>query len=135
MTEQEILDGNRLIAGFMQVKPTPDCWNKGKYCWSDMPWISISNETEEKTMNSIVKYVKYHSKWDWLMPVVDQIEQRSMGIYQVDITQEGCQIKNRCRYYIDRAVSKVPIGTTKLEAVWMAVVQFLNDIHNGTTNK
>jgi hypothetical protein len=61
---------NRLIAEFMGVKPKlikPDVYG---YC--DSPFISITENNPEKVMEGIVKYVKYDSSWDWLMPVIEK---------------------------------------------------------------
>lgn len=78
---------------------------------------------------TILYSLKYHESWDWLMPVVEKIEGLTDGIYQVDILQEGCQIKCRCKYFIDKTVGKLPIGTTKIESVWLAIIEFIK-LHN-----
>lgn len=52
MSEQEILEGNRLIAEFMEV----DRFEAGSW----QLYIQITNGS-------------YHSSWDWLMPVIDKI--------------------------------------------------------------
>lgn len=66
MTKEQILEGNKLICAFMGVKPK---LIGNSYVWSDSPFFSSSNSTEEKTMQAIIEYSKYHSSWDWLMPV------------------------------------------------------------------
>ena len=128
MTREEILEGNRLIVNFMGIRPVYNSYT-GTFQWSDGVFFATGDILYEEAMNNIVKYVKYSASWDWIMPVVDAIETRSMGIYQVDILQEGCKIKNRCKSYIDKTVSKVPEGTTKLESVWMAIVEFIKDVN------
>lgn len=49
MIETEILEGNKLIAEFMDK----ELFDK----WSDLP----------------VENLKFHSSWDWLIPVVEKI--------------------------------------------------------------
>lgn len=71
---------------------------------------------------------EYHSSWDWLMAVVEKIESIKDGIYQVDIKQEGCIILERCKNFnppISKTVLNLPEGTTKIEAVYLAVVEFI----------
>lgn len=64
---KNVIDGNRLIAEFMGIKPK---FMFGKWSWSDSPFFFTNQDTEEKAMDSIVNYVKYSTSWDWLMPVV-----------------------------------------------------------------
>lgn len=52
MTQEEIIEGNKLIAEFMDAKPS----DYGK------PW--------KKWMYS---ELEYHSSWDWLMPCIGKI--------------------------------------------------------------
>ena len=58
MTNQEILDGNRLISEFMgeEVLPIRD---------RDLYPLIKSEDGLRQT--------KYHSSWDWLMPVIEKI--------------------------------------------------------------
>lgn len=59
MSEQEILEGNKLIADFMQV----DYSGKEQFMWRPGAYIPFTE-----------KCLRYHSSWDWLMPVVEKIE-------------------------------------------------------------
>jgi hypothetical protein len=64
---------NRLIVEFMGFKPKmeiPDV-----YSYSDMPFFSIRENTPEKVVEGFIGYSKYHTSWDWLMPVVSKITQ------------------------------------------------------------
>jgi len=71
MTQEEILEGNKLILNFMNVRPKSVISNI--YYWNDAPFYYTSEDTEEKVMRNIVGYSKYHSSWDWLMPVYTKI--------------------------------------------------------------
>ena len=66
MSEQEIIEGNKLIAEFMEYRFK----NQSKY-WCIYPlddnsflrnlgWVEFNN-------------LKFHSSWDWLMPVVEKV--------------------------------------------------------------
>jgi len=67
---------------------------------------------------------QYHNNWNELMAVVEKIEELNEGIYQVDILQEGCKINIRCAI-IDCTVAKLTVNTTKIQAVYKAVVEFI----------
>jgi len=66
MTEQEIIDGNKLIAVFMGIPTCDRCNGCGRYKFGS----SIYYRPDE---------MKYHTSWDWLMPVVEKI--RSLRAY------------------------------------------------------
>lgn len=69
--------------------------------------------------------MQYHCDWGWIMECVEKIEDLEYGRFQVDILQEGCKIKDRCRDLINKTVGNLPVGTTKIEAVHNAVYQFV----------
>jgi hypothetical protein len=67
-----------------------------------------------------IDQLKYHTSWDWLMPVVEKIE--SLG-YNVDIDGESCVI----------ILTLQPLkliwnheSDTKLSAVYTACIKFIN---------
>lgn len=66
------MENNKLIADFMGIKPTKGYSSDWHY--SDSPFISINSDSYEEVENTIAEYVKYHTSWDWLMPVVEKIE-------------------------------------------------------------
>lgn len=67
-------NGNRLIAEFMGLDVLYD--------------NMVKHETAEPNM---VTLMKYHTSWDWLMPVVEKIEVLGHG---VTIYRKGCQIND-----------------------------------------
>lgn len=72
MTPEEIKEGNKLIAEFMGWYRDLEV-NKG----SDINWFHHEHSTKiTSTLSLPVRptYFKYHSSWDWLMPVVEKIE-------------------------------------------------------------
>lgn len=73
MTNEEILRGNRLIVDFMGVRPRYNSWTNN-FQWDDGVFFAISNINFKEAMDSIVKYVKYRTDWNWLMQVVIKIE-------------------------------------------------------------
>jgi hypothetical protein len=65
------MENNKLIAEFMGIKPTKGVSHKWHY--SDSPYISINSDRYEEVVNAITDYAKYNSSWDWLMPVVEKM--------------------------------------------------------------
>jgi len=61
--------------------------------------------------------LKYHTSWDWLMPVVEKIE--SLSGTTVLIKRIGCEI-----IMYGKTISK-QTSDTKIEAVWLAVIEFI----------
>ncbi len=84
-------EGNRLIAEFMGATPCKDAW--GQDAMEHPDWY------HEEWSNNIMGYfethsykfsdLKYHLSWDWLMPVIDKIEE--LG-YIVTIVGTNCYI-------------------------------------------
>lgn len=60
MAEQEIIEGNKLIAEFMGLKPFQD--SRYGTLWPD----PLGSKTSQFDL-------KYHTSWDWLKPVIDEI--------------------------------------------------------------
>jgi len=92
------METNKLIAEFMGCTYNED--------W-EQPW-----EDENGCLHD---ELKYHSSWDWLMPVVEYIEQ--LGGYTFYIVGTSC--------YINGSPPSVH-GESKIEAVYKKVVQFIN---------
>lgn len=79
-----------------------------------------------------IREAKYHSSWDWLMPVVESIEATHMdfhGYFGVHISSNGCTIagtrlntgfENPHYAYFNDVVHE-----SKLSATWNAIVQFI----------
>jgi len=63
MEKKEILEGNKLIAKFMGGKYNKEVSFKLK---EDEIWIPIHCKTN-------IMELKYHSSWDWLMPVLIKV--------------------------------------------------------------
>lgn len=56
MEQSEIIEGNKLIDRFMGVKRRDEF-------------------SEHNNGFSYIQSIKYHSSWDWLMPVVEKIDE------------------------------------------------------------
>lgn len=101
MTHQEITDGNTLISDFMgsTIKIHQDDVK-------DIPLAFLKLED-----------MKFHLAWKWLMPVVVKIED-DLG-YTVNISGKTSEVS------VDEDTVFKSEADTKIEAVWRAVVDFL----------
>lgn len=101
MTHQEITDGNTLINELMgsTIKINQDDVK-------DIPLAFLKLED-----------MKFHLAWKWLMPVVLKIED-DLG-YTVRIEGKSCTV------IVDDDTSFESEADTKMEAVWKAIVSFL----------
>lgn len=111
-----IEEKNRIIAEFMGVEftkigerfmasPTP---NEVGSCWEEQ--------------------LKYHTSWDWLMPVVEKIESvRNEDGYHLIVCIEGtvCKIQNE-----DGSIIVDADDVSKMAAIYKAVVQFIEWYNN-----
>jgi len=92
--EQQIIEGNKLIAEFMGGERH---WLNGmkEPFTDDTIWgyydvgVNITSTYSGRPI-ALVNDLKYHTSWDWLMPVVEKIELGD-GV-RVDIYQFGCKI-------------------------------------------
>jgi hypothetical protein len=113
MTQAE---GNKLIAEFDGYVYFPnDTLNsiKGVY-------------RKEDRMPMLANHFKYHSSWDWLMPVVEKIE--DLGNYGVEIHLKSCNIFEASIDQSDLCIEGH--FETKKESIWQAVVQFIQWYNN-----
>lgn len=67
-------------------------------------------------------YLRYHTSWDWLMPVVEKIEslQGRTAILFSNTHKHICTISER-----DHTMLAQKDGETKIEAVYKAVFEFI----------
>lgn len=113
MSEQEIIEGNKLIAEFMGgitsnmnnriVQGYQNIW---------LPFHGICNWGTIKTGNG--KILLYHSSWDWLMPVVEKIKNISGAFINSDSQDEKFA-------YLIFSLSI----TTPIETVYIYVINFI----------
>lgn len=66
----------------------------------------------------LISELKYNSQWDWLMPVVEQIEK-----FGITVVIDG----NNCYWYEPGKINQGMAGysKSKIDAVWIAVVKYI----------
>lgn len=120
MTQGEVLEFNKKCAEFLGAKIII-----GNDSILPIAYFEKSMDIGRRYMAYELNFLCFHSDWNWIMEVVYTIENLDQGIYQVDILQEGCKINKRCGDFIDCTVGKLPLNTTKKEAVVKAIDNFL----------
>lgn len=99
----ETMEENKLISEFMGYKT---------YEHTDSVAITLTEDNGFSTDYGHV-HTKYHTSWDWLMPVVEKIENH-LG-YAVTIVQNSCYTESMGGEERD----------SKLEATYKTVVEFI----------
>jgi hypothetical protein len=125
----ETMKDNKLIAEFMGAVGTP--------MYAPKEWdiyitghLDVDSDNENAQHFFTPKEMKYHSSWDWLMPVVEKIESMnaSNDPYYSDSTFQVTNfVQNWTASFLDRDNVEVvqEEGTTRFEAAYKAVVEFI----------
>lgn len=115
--DEEVLEGNKLIAEFMGLVPNPNGDGRtyginafyDEDRWLADNWVSL----------------KYHTSWDWLMAVVEKINStvvKDYGHMGVIIYTSTCHINDDYQIIIETTATKE--GGIRM-CVWEAVVEFV----------
>jgi len=109
MNNEQILENNKLIGEFMGGSFT----DKYKAAPKNIPVFAIDANTVEK--------LGYHASWDWLMPVVEQINKRDW----VTIYSDECKI-HALQADEFETIQIIGEGKPLPDTVYAAVVQYIN---------
>lgn len=113
-TSVDVLTGNKLIALFMGN----EFYYKNIFYKGGMPYNTFPDGHHYATQDQL----KYHSSWDWIMPVLEKI--RGLG-YRIDITigSLGCDV------HITKVVGEHRLNivaySSPIDAIYTACVQFI----------
>ena len=110
--EEKIIEGNAKIAEFMGIKVLP------------AGYISRNLENNEKQADDL----KYHSSWNWLMQVVEKIENiknESEGfLFCFGIGRDFCVIKHNT--ITQDHISVYSEHNSKILSVFACIVRFID---------
>ena len=113
--------GNKLILEFLNT----DVNNDGTY---ELPQFGTIRPNGDFKSGFTAEQTKFNKDWDWLMSVVGKIEatkdEENNGNYYVEIYTSSCIIFSNGDY-VNEIVSTS--ADTKIEAVYQAVVEFINN--------
>jgi len=134
MNNEEILEGNKLIAEFMGYKP---CFSHiiDKYNYTQTVdgflitgKCNAGNHQEDEYENFAIKHLIFHYSWDWLMPVVEKIESISeLSLnrkcnFHVTIEKHQCVIM----WGISFTISDIyDYNNSKISTVYKSVIEFI----------
>lgn len=118
--EQNIIDGNKIIADFLWLKPT------GIYGY----WLSFDGY--EKARYYKPDNLRFHSSWSWLMPVVEKIAKVSAADFVIHFNILGLnkQATASCAWlehsYSPKNKNFKEKSESAIEAIWLACIEFIN---------
>ena len=152
MKEEEITERNKLICEFMGYKQIIIPIDKWKFSGSKKPFpdheiIRYGSITNNKDWFE-EKDLKYHSDWNWLMNVLEKIEQTWIGKFgemNIKILSEcsdllvkpngrlyECRIKNHNYPEVIKGVGQS--YNSRIKAVWLAIIDFIKWYNTQTNN-
>lgn len=122
----------RIIAEFMGEFDKIIPAFKNNYSWSDSPHYYTSEYTREKVERNICEYLERKKDWNWIMKVVEKIEELS---YWVEIL--GGRENNICQIGITNNIESFILAenTRKIESVYSACVEFIKWYNSQPINK
>lgn len=147
MEAKEIIEGNKLIAEFIQFKKTfiRNC-DSIEYDYSIPDDFELIKEVEicieeergyglEYQDNCMARDLKFESSWDWLMPVVEKIEKTTVYDLITNYDERSEFIGWSVHWFTLNTNNEI-LGyiedkrfETKINATWFAVVEFIK-YHN-----
>jgi hypothetical protein len=130
MTQEQIIEGNKRIAEFMGAV-AEQWYPANKELAPEMTGTHMvfpkDKEYPGNEKHHSVSCLKYHTSWEWLMPVVDKIE--SIGQTHVEFGKKHCRIQpilyNPKKDCMEWHVLHETQCATKIEAVYTAVTSFI----------
>lgn len=122
MNKEEIIEGNKLIALFMGATLTEDKRDQ-EYMFEASP------SPEYAAIYWRISQMKYHSSWDWLMPVVEKILKN-----QNKAAKFTEQVSSELWYSIFSHQISINL-LIDINLMWQAVVQFIQWYNTTQTPK
>lgn len=108
------MENNKLIAEFMQLP-------------SQGMGDGLHRLYEDPFSGEYTEDLKYHCSWDWLMPVVEKIENISCKrqTFTIDICAHHCQINGYGSIVNNDIIIHNDVITSKIDAIYLIVVNFI----------
>lgn len=119
-TTDHVNKGNRLIAEFMKLPHKKREWDeKDSWLWTDNYY-------------RIAEKLKYHSSFDWLMPVVEKIQFMGYGVVYEGYYSKSCSVKihneKESSIYSHNSIGEI------IDCYYYAIVQFI-EWYNTNNNR
>lgn len=117
MTQEQIISDNKLIAEFMGLK------------WEHEYPEELRVVLNEGEFGEYRPLAQYHVSWDWLMPVVDKIENIEGGQFDVSINWDKTSVID---WRLNKELVVVETGI-KVTNTYLAICDFLK-LYNEQNN-
>ena len=100
-------------------------WCLVPYCPSGTVW---DHDNNDKVLNT--DEFKYHNSWDWLIPVVEKIENTPNKSYEYEFVKHGKRYVAIVDVSTNIEIIVINITTENsfMEATWLLVVEFIKFI-------
>lgn len=119
------MENNKLIAKFMGFSTQSDAVDERTLAYyvgdSIINADNTNNENEDNVFHP--EDMKFNSSWDWLMSVVERIE--NFG-YEFIIVESRCYVKHNTDHSIEELFHIETIGS-KIDTTYKAVLKFINN--------
>jgi len=123
---------NKLIAEFMEYPTSSEYWKDGRWEGEDYKdYYYVDGKYDEcwGSSNFHVDDMAFGLSWDWLMPVVEKINNTER--YEVCIGDCHCHITDiENDNHKVRALTLSLQGETTMGAVYLAIVEFIKNQNN-----
>ena len=116
-----MMNDNKLIAEFMGAVGTPK-YNPTEWDVYITGCLDVDSDDENAQHFYTPDEMKYHTSWDWLMPVVEKIE--SLG-YWVNRNDGDITISNK-----SDMVVITPMSSGGIDMMYKAVVEFIKEYND-----
>lgn len=117
--ERDIREGNKIIGEFMgAIVDLPYPYNKhyGQQYFYDFQRCDMWPENQRFHTET---NVKYHKSWDWLMTVINKIENTHIQLYRPNVTIGTTFVR------IDDIEFRIFDDENKIEIVWDCIVHYI----------
>jgi len=132
MSEQEIIEGNKLIAEFMEYEHSDILYDEENeeyffdtdhlVCVEDIEVWESSVDDWTSTLSP--EQMLFHSSWDWLMPVWFGILKWGKSEYGINWEQSIGEMFIHIK--INKGELEINwLNTNRIEDVWFVVVEFI----------
>lgn len=120
------MNDNKLIAEFMGYPPMTDAVDDRTIAYDVGGSVMNINNTHNENDDNVFHPddMKFHTSWDWLMPVVEKIE--SLG-YWVNRNDGDITISNK-----SDMVVVTPMSSGGIDMMYKAVVEFIKEVNELT---
>ena len=126
------MENNKLIAEFMGFSTQSDAIDERTMAYYVGDIITNADNTNNENEDNVFHPddMKFNSSWDWLMSVVEQIE--NFG-YEFIIVESRCYLKHNTDHSIEELFHIETIGS-KIDTTYKAVLKFINNYNKKQLN-